>query len=364
MTVLVYFLLFWRDFKYLLTNKALIFLTIFLTALINYENYIITNKFIFENLVTSNYLNKARLEFFYFIDLKLLFTDPYKYLHSNSFLSIILLDTFNDYFDFYWDNDESYFIQNRIVFFKNFFIKRYLREYIGISLTIFAYILFLKGIVSKSRYKNYFILPIIGYFILIINSLGIPSRNFDPQTADIFKVHYIAFLLAISFVFLLVDLIDKTFINKYLFIFLIPIFLFFMGFPKSYDTLLSNQVLVKFNHSEFCFLSFYQSENCRSKKLNICVSDPALFKIDYESKTRTIPSKLSYFIPVPLEKNGNISYSRNREECLKLFNDGYEFQSERNIKILPNKIPLINVSILILLILTSVNNYLRMRKLN
>ena len=27
-------------------------------------------KFIFENLVSSNYLNKARLEFFYFIDLK------------------------------------------------------------------------------------------------------------------------------------------------------------------------------------------------------------------------------------------------------------------------------------------------------
>ena len=364
MTVLVYLLFFWRDFKNLLNNKAFIFFTIFLTALINYENYIITNKFIFQNLVTNNYLNKAQLEFFYFIDFKLLFTDPYKYLHSNSFLSIILLDTFNDYFDFFWDNDESYFIQNRIVFLKNFFIQSYLREYMGISLTIFVYILFFKGIISKNRYSKFFILPIIGYFILIINSLGIPSRNFDPRTADTFKVHYIAFLLAISFVFLLVDLIDKTYINKYLYIFLIPIFLFFMGFPKYYDDLLSNQVLIKFNYSEFCYLSFDKSENCRSKKLITCVSDPALFKIDYETKIRTIPSKSSYFIPVPLEKNGDISYSRNREECLRLFDDGYEFKSERNFKIFPSKIPFINVSILIFLFLTSINNYLRMKMRN
>ena len=61
----------------------------------------ITGKFIFENVVTSNYLNKAGLKFFYFVDLKLLLTDPYKHLHSNSFLSIVLLDTFNDYFDFF-----------------------------------------------------------------------------------------------------------------------------------------------------------------------------------------------------------------------------------------------------------------------
>ena len=359
MTALMFALLFWRDFKLLINNKTLIFFTILLTALINYENYLITNKFIFQNLVTTNYLNKAELEFFYFVDIKLLFTDPYKHLHSNSLISIILLDTFNDYFDFFWDNDESYFIQSRIVFFKNFFIQNYLREYTGILLTFFLYILFFKGMISKTKYKSYFTLPIIGYFVLIINSLGFPSLNFDPQTADTFKVHYIAFLLAISFVFLLVDLMEKTNTYKYIYIFLIPIFLFFMGFPKSYDTLLSQQVIYKFNQSEFCYLSFDQSKNCRSKILNICASDPALYKIDYESKTRTIPSKSSYFIPVQLEKNGQISYSRNREECFRLIDDGYEFKSKRNFKILPSKIPPINVSFLILVLLTSLFNFLR-----
>ena len=362
MTALMFALLFWRDFKNLINNKTLIFLTAFFTLLLNYENYLITNKFIFQNLVTSNYLNKAELEFFYFVDLKLLFTDPYKHLHSNSLLSIILLDTFNDYFDFFWDNDEGYFIQNRIVFFKNFFIQNYLREYLGIFLTIIVYFLFFKGIISKTKYKNYFILPFIGYFILIVNSLGFPSRNFDPQTADTFKVHYIAFLLAISFVFLLVELMEKTKMYKYFFIFLMPIFLFFMGFPKSYDTLLTQQVVNKFNHSEFCYLSIDQSKNCRSKKLNTCISNPALYKIDYESKIRTIPSQSSYFIPVQLEKNGNISYSRNKEECFRLLDEGYEFKSNRNFKILPNKIPSINVSILILVILTSVLNFFRTKK--
>lgn len=364
MIALSFILLFWKDFKYLINYKTFVLLTICITFLLNYENYLLTQKFIFQNFVTSNYLYTADYKIFYFVDLNLLLTDPYKYLHSNSFISIALLDTFNDYFDFFWDNDESYFIQNRIVFFQNFFIQRYLREYLGIFLTIIFYLAIIRGIILKNKYKNFFILPIIGYFILIINSLGFPSRNFNPESADTFKVHYIAFLISVSFIFLLIDLIDKTSVYKYFLIFLIPIFLFFMGFPKYYDSPLSNQVIMKFNHSELCYLSIPQNENCRSKKLNTCVYDPVLYKYDFEVKTRSIPSKSSYFIPVPLEKNGEILYSRSREECLQYFNVGYAFKTQRNFQIIFNKTPFASISILILIILTSIINFCRLKKLN
>lgn len=364
MTVLTFLVLFQKDLNILLSNKKLIFFTIGITFLLNLENFMITGKFIFENVVTSNYLNKAGLKFFYFVDLKLLLTDPYKHLHSNSFLSIVLLDTFNDYFDFFWDNDESYFIQNRSLYFNNFFIQKYLREYIGIFLTLFVYLNFLKEIVVKNKYKNYFKLPFIGYLVLVVNSLGFPSKNFDPETGDLFKVHYIAFLLAIAFVFYLVNVLNQNSSKRYLLILLLPIFIFFIGFPKSYDTLLSNQVIVKFNHSELCYLTFTQNENCRNKKLNTCVFDPVLYKLDYESEIRTIPSKSTYFIPIELEKDGKIFYPRSREECLKFYDYGFNYKSKRSLQIISNKIPFISISVLLSVILLSLSNLWIMRKLN
>ena len=58
---------------------------------------------------------KAPLSILYDIDMYQLVASPIKYKHSNSFISITLLDTFGDYFDIFWDNDSSLYSKNRKV---------------------------------------------------------------------------------------------------------------------------------------------------------------------------------------------------------------------------------------------------------
>ena len=146
--------------------------------------------------------------------------NPFKHLYADSLISITLIDTLSDYFTFFWNHNEigNYFALNRIEFSDNFLIQAFLPQYISIIFTAIFYLvttyLFFKNFLSKDL-----IFPHLGLVILAINSLGIPSTNFDPTTGDIFKVHYYSFLFAYSFVFLLTYFINKYSSMKILFIF-------------------------------------------------------------------------------------------------------------------------------------------------
>ena len=67
----------------------------------------------------------------------------------------------------------------------------------------------------------------------MLNSFGFPSRNFDPLTGDLFKVHYYSFFFAISFFVLILHFLSKFKTARLLILILIPIFLFSIGFPKN-----------------------------------------------------------------------------------------------------------------------------------
>jgi len=252
------------DLKFIITNIANMFIFLFL-------NFKVTNISFFskpisvDTQVLNRWDNTANLSFFYKIDLPKLITDPYKFIHSDSFISITLLDTFSDYFGFYWNHQEksNYLAFSRIEFTENFLIQTYLQQYLSIVLALSIYLLIF--VLYFKKIPNYKILtfPIFGILILIINSQGFPVKNFDPTTGDLFKVHYYSFLFTFTFIYLITFLNKKMKNWKFLNLVLIPVFLITMGFPKELSTDTQKALIEKINISEICFtINFLPNVSC------------------------------------------------------------------------------------------------------
>ena len=98
-------------------------------------------------------------------------------------------------FVFFWNHEEktNFIAYDKVKFSENFLIQEFLNQYISIVFTISIYFFFLLLIIKKSQNKYWLALPFFGLLILIINSFGFPSKNFDPLTGDLFKVHYYSF---------------------------------------------------------------------------------------------------------------------------------------------------------------------------
>ena len=86
--------------------------------------------------------------------------------------------------------------------------------------------------------------PFAGILLLYLNSLGIPSNNYNPIKGDTFKAFYFGLLLSISLVFLVANLIEKVPIAKYFFpiVFIMSI-LFISGHPKENSQNLSEHLV-------------------------------------------------------------------------------------------------------------------------
>ncbi len=211
-------------------KELIVFFLIFLIFCIGvgFENYNINELSFFEVSTTSNYDNVANIEFLYKINFWDLYFSPVLGSHNDSFLGITLLDTFGDYFAVNLKSKDNYFTYYQINPLENF--SRYHLELI-LALVFYSSI-FVS--IKKDKKINIFLLsPFIGVGILLLNSFGVPDRNFDPTKGDTLKVSYYAFFLAISFVFLICDLIknDKKYL-KILSISLLVCLLFLLGFPK------------------------------------------------------------------------------------------------------------------------------------
>ncbi len=253
-------------------NLLLLVGTFTLSSLLLYFNFVVTGKFLFgrPNVVDESLLNKwnhtADLSFFTNVDLRNLYENPLKYLHSDSFISITLLDTLSDYFTFFWKHNENgnYFQHDKIQYTDNFLIQNFLPDYISIIFTLTFYILVVVLYIYGINNKEFLLLPFCGILILIINSLGFPNKNFDPTTGDLFKVHYYSFLISISFVFLLTYFYKKFNYTQYLSMLLIPMFLITMGFPKNLSEENLNGVLSKLEYTSICsFIDNIYNAECK-----------------------------------------------------------------------------------------------------
>jgi len=268
MIILSFLYIFKDQIKQIKKHLLLLYSSLTLSLLGLIFSYISTSKWLFSQPynptkeLRERWNNTATLDFFVNINFYDLFANPYKHLHSDSLISITLLDTLSDYFTFFWNHRQltNYLAYNRIEFTENFLVQMFLPQYISIVFTVIFYSIIFIVYFKKIDKTKLAILPFFGVFILSLNALGIPSKNFDPLTGDLFKVHYYSFLICISF-FIVMNLILK-YLNKYRFAMylLIPVFLISMGFPKSHDPEISKELYEKLNHSEICFLISLKSE--------------------------------------------------------------------------------------------------------
>ena len=80
------------------SNLKYLILLLFTLSLIMAESYIHNDKLINEVDHDKKYDNKATVEFLTYINSEHLKNNPNRYFHSESFISITLFDTFNDFF--------------------------------------------------------------------------------------------------------------------------------------------------------------------------------------------------------------------------------------------------------------------------
>ncbi len=305
MVLLSLLFIFFKEVKDIKNNLQILLVGTFTTTLLLYENYKTMGKWLFEKPVpTSSSLadkwnHTASMNFFYNIDFKNLLENPFKHLHSDSMLSITMLDTLSDYFGFFWNhkNTTNYIAYGRINFSENFLIQTFLQQYISIIFTVLFYSLIAFLFIKKIKERKYLLLPVLGLLILIINSQGFPSRNFDPETGDLFKVHYYSFLIAFTFCFILIHIMSNYKYSGFLIILLIPTFLLSIGFPKEIDTTIRNGIDIRINESEICkLIRGFQNENCSNDVNN------------YEEKYSRNVTKFDKTIEEPNNLNINILF--------------------------------------------------------
>lgn len=256
--------LFLKYFKKINKNnikELILIFSLFVLILIGigYENFTQTNKNFFEVTTSENYQNVAKLNFIYNLNFWDLYFAPELGSHNNSFIGITLFDTFGDYYKVNINSSDNYFQYYHLDFFEgrtvgeNFEYGLFLREHLSLLLSLIFYIL-LFFYYSKNKNVNiYFLSPIIGFTILLLNSLGFPDKNFDPLKGDTLKVSYYAFFIALSFVFLLCELFKKyPRLIMILPLLIFVCFLFLLGFPKSDYSNINDNIDSKIELSIFC----------------------------------------------------------------------------------------------------------------
>ena len=327
-------------------HTKFIFLVSFVSLIIIYENFLVTNLWIFERPVPlsedliGDWAYTASIEFFYTIDINKLAFDPYKHLHANSFFSILLLDTVGDYFGWFWNHYENsnYLAMNKIQFTDNFLVQTFSTQYISIIFTSLFYMSIIYFYLKKEGNNDYLLMPFFGILILVINSLGFPSKNFNPETADLFKVHYYSFLVCFSFSFLLAKLISDRKISYLVSLLLIPLFIFVIGFPKDLDQTTKNELAVKLEHSELCKILTLVTEDadCRDSFKAVCTTE--YFGIPKSSFDEDLINNNKHF-PIELQKGGIVRKVTSEIKCKELINSGYEYKNNFRAQIYePKKI--------------------------
>lgn len=250
-------------------RKKYIFLLLLTVILLLTENYIHNEKFINEVDHDRQYDNKADLEFFTYINFEHLKNNPYKFFHSQSFVTITLFDTFNDFFLLFWNSEYTELNEDRKEFFTittlnndsipnirfnkdnnqfrftgnyderwldlNYIDETRMRFSFIVSLIFYSLVIIFGIFFPKSRL--YIISVFIGISTIAFSALGLfGTNNFDPLVSDSVKTFYYGFFIVLSFIFLLSEFFRKfTFGRKSICFCLLLLFLFLIGFPFSYS---------------------------------------------------------------------------------------------------------------------------------
>lgn len=348
--VLIYLTLVFIYKNKIVNKKVLIAVLIFiiLMSFIMFENYISNGYFILDHnpggggkeISTED---QVQFEFLYKINLKEIIQKPYRHNHADSFIGLILLDTFGDYFQWYSNNTKTLFTVDElplqgIWYFGN------VKELLALLASILLY--FYIGF-YMFKFKNnfiYYLLPFFGYFVFLI--LVFARRPyFDTSKSELFKTHYFSYLLAITFVFVMVELFKQKSLSKYLIIIFVLLVSFFQyGFPKNEYSNTLTYIKAKNSISPICefnslFIpSFSRSNDCKNYSQSICQTDILLLDVRY--LTSNLHSQESIY-PFEITNGKNIVKVKNESECNKFVEEGYIYESLFSNKLL---IPFVNIA--------------------
>jgi hypothetical protein len=285
MTFFFIFIVYFKKLSALDLKKIVIPILLFsmIFFAVSFENYNLNTLNIINFTPDEKYENIADIEMLWNLDFEELFNSPFKYMDSNSLSAFLFLDTFGDYFDIYWSNDSQYFSygtlaiieyekdnsrispsidasSKKITLYQSFSEDpayknsgRYSRAVLGIFCTIIFYLFLLKRISTKEENYKFLLGPIVGIFVLLFVSItGIPIKNWDPNTMDTLKSVYYSPLFVISFCILLCVYFSKNSFNYLLTFPIVLIFLYLIGFPKTYDLELLSWIANSNEFSPFC----------------------------------------------------------------------------------------------------------------
>ena len=268
-----------KDIKYFFLLLTITSITLFVTV---DENSSLNNRKFFDlqsgSQTQENYNNKASIDIIYKFNPEKMFFYPYKHLHNQSAIHITLLDSFGDYFDLYWENDASNFYKLRhdlFVFEKaeslripkvnlekkeikiyvqddqsNYYIRKTTSAIVA---SIFFFWLFRFFQIADKNKKKYFLMPFVGYLILLIHVItGFPENNFDPEIGDSLKPFYYSFFIVISFSFTISELVKSRLKSLIALFLLIPVFLYIFGFPRLSENITASNMQQINIYSELC----------------------------------------------------------------------------------------------------------------
>tara|TARA_B100000900_G_scaffold397211_1_gene397318 strand:- start:11865 stop:13550 length:1686 start_codon:yes stop_codon:yes gene_type:complete len=336
--------------------KKMILLFVVFFSIFSYENYLINGVWFFDHNTPPEYSNKADLNFLFNFELNRLLFTPYQHNVSDSALSIILLETFDDYYHLYWNNDKSLFNLGQLKFGNLQFIV----QYIGIGITSIFYCLIIFFSIFHKKNRLYLLSPFIGIFVMLAVSLFI---QFNPDTGDQIKNYYYATLLAFTFVHLF--LILNKYINfKYLIIFLILqafITSYIVGFPKEYSENMELKIVDQIIPTKFCkayknFVDFPVYESPIEKD---CINEQTFCRVSLSYNLSPEFRGGEFYIKfdkplkrIDLQKNAKILSVNEINDCINKVNLGYTFTNKTfEIK---NPIPIFSVTLFIFLLFSVV----------
>ena len=349
------------------TLKALFYLIIISVPLL-YENQRFNGTSLFSNtqkrIDSEVYQNTVTMDFFTNFSLYKFIRKPNFDPENVNFFSIIFVDTFNDFFGVSW-NIDHFPMKKEYSLFENWILNglfNFAEYYVAFILSMFFYITMIILTVKNKIDRVFYAAPFIGIFVLLINSLGIPFNNFDPEKGDTFKTIYFSFLLFISFLYLFKNIILN---KKNTFKILSTFFLiFFSIFSIGINTeIFKNQKFVEqksfvLQHTPACYIGDFidfglfnvncnpPSDECSEPKI-----EGAYTKKEVKEDGKIIFYEDGGFKQIYLTNNDN-----SDTKLVKGFDECYHYQElgySHPFKLKNLRIPVLNL-ILFLAMLTSI----------
>ena len=168
------------------------------------ESFTVNEKFVWDHITPNGYDNVANLRFLFSINSEL-FDYPFRNSQSTSMIGILLLDTFGDYWQRYWNHQDGWL--------GNLYPGNSVLNIGGLFISLFFYVSLVVLLIKEKnkRLKKIGSLSFVGLGVLLItifNVFPFFTKNFNPAKGDPIKTHYFSFFLALSLTYLLVKFLS------------------------------------------------------------------------------------------------------------------------------------------------------------